>query len=359
MEIVSLSRDHWEKWNQFCIQSDDAWFWHTTWWLEYTLEHKPELLGSSKSFFITDGSRILAICPLIVEAHENQGVGHKEFSYSGSYGIAPATSNELSGKGRRKILRLLFDHIDSLAVNNHVERMSLRCSPLSPSYSIASAPQSNWLMRYNLMDVSLNTQVIDLDDDLANIWRSMRRDTRKQIDNASRDLTVQIFNNENITLNIFEKYRELHCLAAGRVTRPESTFEIMYSWIQMGLAILAGAILEGQYVGFFFVTTYKSGAYNGSSCRDSNYRKFPIGHFLRWEIAQWLKAQDFKYYEIGIQQYNWLLHDFPSQREINISEAKRGLGGLTIPLFQAEKYYSKDYFRQILQNRVDRYASKL
>ena len=165
MEIVSLSREYWEKWNQFCIQSDDAWFWHTTWWLEYSLEHKPELLGSSKSFFITDGSRILAICPLIVETHENQGVGHKEFSYSGSYGIAPATSNELSEKGRRKILRLLFDHIDSLAMNNHVERMSLRCSPLSPSYSIASAPQSNWLMRYNLMDVSLNTQVIDLDDD--------------------------------------------------------------------------------------------------------------------------------------------------------------------------------------------------
>ena len=164
MEIVSLSREHWKKWNQFCIQSDDAWFWHTTWWLEYSLKHKPELLGSSKSFFITDGSRILAICPLIVETHENQGVGHKEFSYSGSYGIAPATSNELSEKGRRKILRLLFDHIDSLAMNNHVERMSLRCSPLSPSYSIASAPQSNWLMRYNLMDVSLNTQVIDLDD---------------------------------------------------------------------------------------------------------------------------------------------------------------------------------------------------
>tara|TARA_B100000029_G_C17571966_1_gene956904 strand:+ start:908 stop:1987 length:1080 start_codon:yes stop_codon:yes gene_type:complete len=359
MEIVSLGRQYWEKWNEFCIQSDDAWFWHTTWWMEYTLKHNPELLATSKSFFITDGSRILAICPLIMEEHVYQGLSHREFSYSGSYGISPATANELSAKGRRAILRLLFDHIDSLAINNNVERMSLRCSPLSPSYSISNAPQSNWLMRYNLMDVSLNTQVIDLGDDLDNIRRSMRRDIRKQIDNASRSLTVKIFNNENITHDIFEQYRALHCLASGRVTRPASTFEMMYSWIKMGFAVLFGAVLDDEYVGFFFVTTYKSGAYNGSSCRDPNHHKIPIGHFLRWEIARWLKEQDFEYYEIGIQQYNWLLHDFPSQKEINISEAKRGLGGLTIPLFQAEKYYSKEYFMQILQNRVDHYASKL
>jgi hypothetical protein len=359
MKIVSLRRADWDKWNKFCMQSDDAWFWHTTWWMEYALQHNPELLGKSKSFFITDGSRILAICPLIVEEHAHQDVGHREFSYSGSYGVAPATSNELSEKGRRAILRLVFDHIDSLAIKNCVERMSLRCSPLSPSYSIASTPQSNWLMRYNLMDVSLNTQVIDLDDDLDNIRRSMRRDTRKHIDNASQYLTVQIFNNENITRDIFEQYRELHYLAAGRVTRPGSTFEMMYSWIQMGFAVLFGATLEGEYVGFFFVTTYKSGAYNGSSCRDPNHHKIPIGHFLRWQIARWLKSQKFKCYELGIQQYNWLLHDFPSQKEINISEAKRGMGGLTIPLFQGEKYYSKDYFRQILQNRVDHYSSNL
>ena len=172
-------------------------------------------------------------------------------------------------------------------------------------------------------------------------------------------MTVQIFNNENITRDIFEQYRELHYLAAGRVTRPGSTFEMMYSWIQMGFAVLFGATLEGEYVGFFFVTTYKSGAYNGSSCRDPNHHKIPIGHFLRWQIARWLKSQKFKCYELGIQQYNWLLHDFPSQKEINISEAKRGMGGLTIPLFQGEKYYSKDYFRQILQNRVDHYSSNL
>ena len=42
MEIVSLSRPYWEKWNKFCIQSDDAWFWHTTWWMEYALKHNPE-----------------------------------------------------------------------------------------------------------------------------------------------------------------------------------------------------------------------------------------------------------------------------------------------------------------------------
>jgi len=101
MKIVSLRRADWDKWNKFCMQSDDAWFWHTTWWMEYALQHNPELLGKSKSFFITDGSRILAICPLIVEEHAHQDVGHREFSYSGSYGVAPATSNELSEKVRR------------------------------------------------------------------------------------------------------------------------------------------------------------------------------------------------------------------------------------------------------------------
>ena len=94
MNIIPLTQKNHSIWNQFCVCSDDAWFWHTTRWIEYTLNYSPQLYGDNKSFMVSDGDRILGIFPLIVE---NNGVGNnivREFSFGGSFGVTPALSNE-------------------------------------------------------------------------------------------------------------------------------------------------------------------------------------------------------------------------------------------------------------------------
>ena len=359
MQIVLLTERHYQDWNDFCLESDGAWFFHTTDWLVYTLNYRPELAGESKSFFVTDGSRMLAICPLILETHLQGEDRFKEFSYSGSFGVTPALVNDLSEKYRSKLFKRVFNHVDNLALQNEVQRMSIQCSPLIPSFLGSCLPQSNWLLRYGMADVSVSSHIIDLSADVASLMRHMRSDVRKNIRRASRRLEVEIFDHENVSLGVFDQYREMHHRAAGKVTRPLVTFEMMYEWIQRGFAVLFGARLAGEFVGFYFVVVYKSRAISGSSCRDVNHLKLPIGHFLNWEIVRWLKERGFQYYTTGIQQYGWLPHNFPSAKEVNIAAAKRGLGGYVIPCFHGEKFYSRDYYLQVTKDRMEYFGSAL
>ena len=359
MKIISLSDKHYSAWDDFCKDSDDAWFRHTTTWMQYTLNHSPELSSESKSFFIADGNRILAILPLIIEQKSGIRGKSKELSFGGSFGISPAISNELSARKRHVMKQKIFEHVDQIALENNVQRMSIRCPVLSANFHKSSFPTPNWLLRYGFIDVSLHSQLLDLSQDISVLWQGMRRDLRKNISRDETQLEFEVLDKNNVNTSVFGKYRELHHLASGRVTRPLSTFDLMYEWIQNGHAVLFGAKCFGEFVGFFFVTVYKNGAYNGSSCRHPDYSHLSIGHYLRWEIAKWLKSNNIIYYEIGIQQFGNLPYDLPSVKEINISNAKRGLGGHIVPLYRGEKYYSQKYYHRIMQNRMERYSATL
>ena len=359
MKIIQLTEKNHSLRNKFCISSNDAWFWHTTQWMKYSIKHTPQLEGRNVSFLISDGNRVLGIFPLIVETN---GMGQDkvhEFSFGGSFGVSPALSNELSHTKRNKIMRMMFDHADDIASEYNIQRMSIKSSVLSPNFCGSKFANSNWLLRYGFIDTSLNTQLLDLSNNVTILWKGMRRDLRKNIEREKQKLTVEVMDRNNADFGVFDIYREMHALAAGRVTRPLETFDVMFEWIQTGKAILFGAKYEGQFVGFFFVTVYKNGAYNGSSCRHPEFHEMSIGHYLRWEIVKWLKNHNIVYNEIGVQKYSALPYDLPSAKEINISKAKSGLGGFIVPLFRGEKYYSTEYFIKVHTQRMEDYAAKL
>lgn len=69
-----------------------------------------------------------------------------------------------------------------------------------------------------------------------------------------------------------------------------------------------------------------------------------------------MKKKKCKFYEIGWPHYSVALSHFPSQKEIKIGKFKRGFGGFTVPVFQAEKYYEKKYFMEVYQSRIKKIA---
>ncbi len=359
MNMVPLTEDIYKEWDEFCLSSDSAWFYHTTKYLAYTLNYMPQLKPVSLSFALTEDSKILAICPLLLETIRFGGEEVLEFSYSGSSTWAPAFANEVSSKKKEKLINITFDHIDQLALENGVVRASFKLSPLAPAYLNSKLPQNNYLMKYGYIDISLNTQIIYLGQSLETIRHGMRKGHTYDINMGLRQLEVTVFDKNNITRDAFNEYCELHHKAAGRITRPLITFDMMYDWILQGDAILVGASLNGKYVGFSLVVTYKKAAYYGSACNDPDYPDLPCGHVLQWRTIEWLKEHGFEYYETGLQQYNCLPHDSPSLDGINISFFKRGFGGFTAPYFIAEKYYSKDYYLKVNLERVNKYASCL
>ena len=359
ISIATLDSNHRDAWDAFCLQSSEAWFWHTTHWLDYTLHYRPEFTPASHSFFVLAGDQIAAVCPLILETSRGPEGDIRQFSYGGDAGPAPAFADALSPKTKKAVRQALFSHLDELVIANRVHRISFRGTPPAPSFWQSPYPQPNPLLREGFSDISWLSQVIDLSKPEDQLFREVRHGHRYDIERAAKIMTAEVFDRSNITREQFERYRLLHHKAAGRVTRPLSTFEMMHRWIQEGLAVLVSARLGDRDVGFALISTYKDGAYYSSSANDPDVNDLPIGHLLQWRAMQWLKAHGIRYYEIGVQLFASQPHTIVSKKEWNISNFKRGFGGVTIPYWRGEKFYDEDYCRRVLQERADLYARTL
>jgi hypothetical protein len=351
MEIVSLTKDLYEDWDKFCVQSDDAWFWYTTKWIEFFLKLRPEFNSQQKSFMIKNNNDILAICPLILNKIFDEESEMKYYSFNLPNGNTPALINGLSFKQKNKILTNIFNYVDELAWELGVQKSRFTSSPLSPSF--LSENQYNFLTKFGYLDTTLNTQILDLSLKHTKIFNEMRKGHRYDIRRGERTFDVKIFNKDNITKEIFDLYRTLHHKAANRVTRPLVTFEMMYHWIIDGHAILCGASFNSEYVSFALINIYKKGAYYSSACNDPDLELgIPASHIIQWNIIKWLKENGFRFYELGLQQFGTQLFDFPSEKDLSISFFKRGFGGFTIPFFSGERYYDKTFFEQVIKKRT-------
>ncbi len=359
LTIVSLNPDRYAEWDEFCLQSPEAWFWHTTHWLEYTLHYRPELHARSYSFFCLYAGSVAAICPLILETYNRDGNSVREFSFGGDAVPAPALTGNLSEKTRKRVLQRIFAHIDELARQFDVARASFRMSPLAESFWDATTPRPSPLLKLGFSDISLTTQVIELSSAEQHLLQGIRKGHRADITRAAKLLQATVLDKDSVTPEAFERYRMLHHKAAGRVTRPLSTFQMMHAWIRDGLAILSVASLNNKDVGFALVSLYKGGAYYSSSCEDPEHTDLPIGHILQWRAVQWLKQHSIRRYEIGLQFYSSQPHAIVSEKESKISFFKRGFGGLPVPFWRGEKFYDQQYCLTTLRARAEKFSATI
>jgi len=359
LTVVPLTPDRYAEWDQFCLQSPDAWFWHTSRWLEYTLHYRPELQPRSYSFFCLNTGSVAAICPLILETYNREAESVREFSHGGDAVPAPAMADTLYEQTKKQVLLRAFAHVDELARQLNVARASFRMSPLARSFGDATIPAPNPLLKYGFNDISLTTQVIHLVPEEQQLLQGMRKGHRADVSRGEKLLQATILDKDSVTSEAFERYRLLHHKAAGRSTRPLATFQMMYKWIRDGLAILTVASLHGKDVGFAFVSVYKDAAYYSSSCEDPDHNNLPIGHILQWRALQWLKRHSVRRYEIGVQFYSSQPHAIVSEKESNISFFKRGFGGAPVPLWRGEKFYDKQYCLTTLRARAEKFSATI
>jgi len=362
-EVKQLTPDKYNEWDDFCAQSRDAWFWHTSGWIDFIISREPEALESRNlSFFVYHNIEIKAVVPLAIETH-NQEDGNKarEFSFERWAIPSPVFGNDLHNtikdrEARDVVQDFVFGEIDRLARENKVKRASFNMSSLAPLL-IDKKNGFNYLMKFGYNDISLNAQIIDLRKPIEELEANLRRNHRRNIKKAS-DFKFRIYTEKDITREIFNAYKEMHHKAAGRKTRSNKTFELMYDWLRKGLAFLSVVELNNNKIGFEYYNVYKNNVYGNSAANDPEFEeRFPIRHFLEWKSIQWMKSQGFSFYEIGLQQYGTLFHDFPDKKQLDISHFKKGFGGFTVPWFAGEKYYDKDYFLKINKQRADKYAN--
>ena len=348
MQIIPLTKENHKQWDDFCLESDDAWFWHTSIWINYKLHYKAVLKPESKSFIVMDNNKIAAVCPLVIETTENR----KEFSFGSPYfTISPAFSNGLSSQLKNKVMKFTFDLIDKLAQENNIKRSKMRHSVLNPSFIEAPCPPFNFLLKFGYIDNSINTLIIDLRKPIKELKKDIRHGHRYDIARGDKVFQVKIFDKNNISPEDFNQYVQLHH-KHHHITRPDATFKIMYDFIKQGYGFLAGAKKDNCFVSFAYFYLYKNNVYWGSSCTDPYLQGAPVGHIIQWSAIKWMHQQGYKFYEIGWQTYSTTFSDFDTEKEAAIGKFTRGFGGFTVPCFMAEKYYDKEYFLQVYQDRI-------
>lgn len=341
MEIIPLTPEHRSAWDNFCRTSPDAWFWHTTPWIDYNLAYRPELEQRSLSFLCKEGDKIIAAVPLLLGTEQRNEKLHRIFSFSGNPVPAPALAEGLSESRRVKLFESLFELIEGLAVELGVAHSHFQIAPLSSAHLKPKRAPHNFLLRYHYLDCSIATQMIDLRLSEQELWAGVRRDHQRNIEKARESLTVRVHAG-SVTDEKFDEYRLMHARAAGRVRRPLLTFHMMRDWIRSGGGFLAEALLDGRSVGFEIFQEFNRGVYSMSACNEPGFGRLPIRHLLQWESIRWMKARSFEFYEVGNQQFGSSLHDFPDQKQIDISLFKSGFGGATVPYFYGERFHTKE-----------------
>ena len=357
LEIQPLD-DRGDAWNSFAKQSEDAWFWHTTHWMEYTQEYSADRFIANSSFTIVENETILAICPLVTERDVLEERGNK-FSYSGGPIPFPATRNDLSPAKKQQVLNLYVQTLTSIAQRTDVGYVSVRVPSVAKSYMAFGAPFASPMLRYGYIDLAHLTQVIDLREEASVLWGNIRKGHKADIKRAEQSCEVTVWDGGSITTEKFQEYQSLHAKDAGKVTRSQTTFDLMRAWVEDGNAILVEAQHAGQTAAFSLVILFNSGAYYGSSCKDPDLVGIPASHLIQWRTISWLKEHGIDWYDVGVQQFSPQWFDPAGAKDISIADFKRGFGGATVPLVTAEFFYDKALLKRTFESRLDGYLSSL
>ncbi|MEE9379276.1 MAG: GNAT family N-acetyltransferase [Candidatus Lokiarchaeia archaeon] len=328
MKIKKISLDD-RRWDKFCLESDDCWYWHTSDWMKYTMEYTE---GDSEllAFYIEDGNGdILAICPLIKEKNK--------LSFSESFGPNPALRNGLSKKLSKSLIGQIFSRIDSIAAELNLEECIMSLSTLAKNN--LKLYNYNYLMKYGFENISLNTQILVLDENERTLWGDIKKSHRNEIKRGNTEFTFSIDLPYSKDDTMFKQLKNLHFQAAGRMTRSEKTWEMQLHSKIKGNAVIIIAYKDEMPIGGIFTILYKDGAYYGVSANHPDFEYLPVSHSIQWEMIKWLKQNRYKYYELGYQHFSDQPFIHPSQKEINICKFKRHFGGYTITHHRGIKRY--------------------
>ena len=138
---------------------------------------------------------------------------------------------------------------------------------------------------------------------------------------GQKNLDIFYVNKENPDRGAFDSYQNFHLETAGRQTRPQASWDVMFETVAHGQGELIMANLEGNglVAGCLCIdgsttTRYVSGVFERSLFQH------PIGHFPMFESILRAKQRRQLYFDLGE------IEDRPelSEKERNIARFKKG-----------------------------------
>ncbi len=341
MEIEQFTDKNRKEWDEFCLKSDDAWFWHTINFMDFSMEYYQNANPVNRSFLIRNGKEILAIFPLIKEEREEGNI----LSYASVHFTPnPCFRNSDSEDFKKKLLIMGMKEIDRIAQEEKCKECRIELTPLSKEH--LHKLRYNYLMDFDFFETSTVTQIIKIDQNIEKVKQNIRKTYRHIFNNYKDKVNFNIYDYKNIDEETFLKYKNMHHKDAGRITRTQSTFRLNFEYIKEGKSFLSEVTLKnGEPLGYSLFYLYKNCALYGSACSEPS-SNLPISHLAQWGALQYLNKIGVEYYDTSNQFPSvQLLQDFDDKKK-QISFFKRGFGGELHQVFRGRKFYDKEYFKK-------------
>lgn len=309
--------------------------------LEYFLLYSKYLI-EDKSFVAIENNRCVGICFLPIEKIESI----RSISISDGYVFAPLSTE-------KRIEKKIYEEIYKVCKEQDIKKINFALDPLIFEYK----DKFNILSEYNFIDSSTTDCLIDLKVEENILWRNLRKSYKSLINSNLRneEFEIQIIDKNNSDYELNELYRELHTKCAGGATRVKETFDKQFEMLENDFASLIGLKYNNKYIGFNYFFHFQKTVIYASGADDPEYEnsKIPIYHVILWSAIMYYKQRGFEFIEFsqpcGFNNINGF-NDYLTDKQINISHFKRGMGTKMTPAFRGIKYFDKNLYLKDIEN---------
>ncbi len=174
-----------------------------------------------------------------------------------------------------------------------------------------------------------------------------------------KGIRVVAFNNDESKTKLkhwFSHFQQAHFDSAGKMTRPQETWDSMLGAALNGKATLFCAFLGDTPMSYLFCGEFDSMAFGWSQVNIEEFEKeYSPRHVLEWEAMMHYKNGGFNYYEVGERYFCPQPFYVPSPKEISISQFKERYGGFMLPKIVWRGYYDKTRMDRELKECRDNY----
>jgi hypothetical protein len=152
-------------------------------------------------------------------------------------------------------------------------------------------------------DKSVNL-VVDLSMDEELLFKSFSRGHQRTIKKSRSDgqstIRLDYSSSRKEIESGFNLYRSTHLIAAGKLTRPTESFDLMLNYIYAGIAVLFIGRKNDRKLSFLFCDFVGelSRGWSQANSQELQNREFPR-HQTEWEAMLYLKEKGCRYYHLG------------------------------------------------------------
>lgn len=364
MKVVPFDKIEGRIWDELCDQSDQAWLFHRSSWVE--IEDR-FFDFQNRSFGLQQGSRLIAIQPLYVSDYAlNEGKEH--IIHSGIHRhTGLAIRREVGEQVQEACRKVAMREIGRIAELEDVDRVQLNVHNLTIE-SLSDKRQSIpfWVSdhgyqlglyfgRFGMrpapgMATCNADQIVNLngnsDERFAALSGSCRRAVRKA---NSYGLRLRVARNRTDVAGYYD-------LAAMSATR---TGEVLPS-IDYYYAIWDGFAANGR-AALFFVLDGDVKAAGLWVLRENDSASFLAGvsdperlhkrvnDYLHWSAMQWLSDEGCRWYRLG-PTFPTVPHDWPIAR---VARFKAKLGGRPLDVIQGSWFRHRHKYRDVGFSNVE------